>query len=426
MEQVYEPDWTTEERTRYTMGVADVLVDITEPGVEPSIQTAPLAFRPNVTGPDYVDGFTHQPAARGRAPGRPRAAHRPPDQAGARARAVLLPRDDRGDGPLLRGARLLRAGIARAGGPHRAARLARRRAWSAGTSAWCSTSATSRWRSRTSRPSLELLVAAGIPIFKLQEAAALWVPEVTEDAVRELERFTDTIYLSQTTERRDGELTRYLNLGDAIEAWQATPGGAREWRTHFHVPVFLDEIGGFRTTRSGIEAALRMHARTPLSDHLEIETYTWDVLPAHLKTGDIDEYVSREIEWVRDAAHRGRVGRHPTERPPSRPDEEQRAMTGRVCRARPSSSPGAGSGMGRAFALGLAREGATVGVLDLREEAAEAVCEELAGEGLQGDPARRRRQQARPGRSPPSTRSSSRPAASTCCSTTPASTSRCT
>jgi hypothetical protein len=43
-----------------------------------------------------------------------------------------------------------------------------------------------------------------------------------------------------------------------------------------------------------------MHAETPLSDHLEIETYTWDVLPAHLKTGDIDEYVSREIEWVRD------------------------------------------------------------------------------------------------------------------------------
>src|SRR5215218_6260633 len=54
MEQVYEPDWTTEERTRYTMDVADVLVDITEPGVEPSIQTAPLAFRPNVTGNEYV------------------------------------------------------------------------------------------------------------------------------------------------------------------------------------------------------------------------------------------------------------------------------------------------------------------------------------------------------------------------------------
>lgn len=47
---------------------------------------------------------------------------------------------------------------------------------------------------------------------------------------------------------------------------------------------------------------------------------------------------------------------------------------------------GAGSGMGRAFARGLAREGATVGVLDLREQSAKAVCDELAAEGLTGIP----------------------------------------
>jgi meso-butanediol dehydrogenase/(S,S)-butanediol dehydrogenase/diacetyl reductase len=47
---------------------------------------------------------------------------------------------------------------------------------------------------------------------------------------------------------------------------------------------------------------------------------------------------------------------------------------------------GSGSGMGRAFALNLAREGATVGVLDLREKAARSVCDELAGEGLEAIP----------------------------------------
>ena len=47
---------------------------------------------------------------------------------------------------------------------------------------------------------------------------------------------------------------------------------------------------------------------------------------------------------------------------------------------------GAGSGMGRVFALGLAREGATIGVLDLREQAASAVCDDLAAEGLTGIP----------------------------------------
>jgi hypothetical protein len=65
------------------------------------------------------------------------------------------------------------------------------------------------------------------------------------------------------------------------------------------VPVFLDDLGAFRSTRDAIEAALRVHKARPLTPQLEIETYTWDVLPAELKTGDIVEYVCREIEWVR-------------------------------------------------------------------------------------------------------------------------------
>jgi hypothetical protein len=66
------------------------------------------------------------------------------------------------------------------------------------------------------------------------------------------------------------------------------------------VPVFLTELGhGFGTTRFGLEQALAVHKKTPLSTHLEIETYTWDVLPDHLKTGDIVEYVTRELEWVK-------------------------------------------------------------------------------------------------------------------------------
>ena len=64
--------------------------------------------------------------------------------------------------------------------------------------------------------------------------------------------------------------------------------------------MFLDDLGAFDTTRSGIEDAMRLHAETPLSEHLEIEDYTWDVLPPHLKTGDIVDYVTRELEWVRD------------------------------------------------------------------------------------------------------------------------------
>ena len=146
--------------------------------------------------------------------------------------------------------------------------------------------------------SLQKLVDAGIPIFKLQEAAALHVPEVTQAAVDTLKRYAKTIYLTQTMEKRNGKLNRFLNLDDAIAAYEKDPG-PREWRTHIHVPVFLDDLGQFRTTRFAIDDALRFHKQRPLSRQLEIETYTWDMLPDSLKTGDIVEYVCREIDWVR-------------------------------------------------------------------------------------------------------------------------------
>ena len=146
--------------------------------------------------------------------------------------------------------------------------------------------------------SLQKLVDAGIPIFKLQEAAAVHVPVVTEEIVAALARYAETIYLTQTIEKRDGRFTRFLNLEDAFAAWNTDPG-PREWRTHIHVPVFLDDLGAFGTTRFAIEDALKFHKANPLSRQLEIETYTWDVLPENLKTGDIIDYVCREIEWVR-------------------------------------------------------------------------------------------------------------------------------
>jgi hypothetical protein len=146
--------------------------------------------------------------------------------------------------------------------------------------------------------SLQKLVNAGIPIFKLQEAAAVHIPDVNPKTITALEKYADTIYLTQTIEKKDGQFTKYLNLEDAFAAYEKDPG-PREWRTHIHVPVFLDDLGPFRTTRFAIEDALRFHKANPMSLQLEIETYTWDVLPDSLKTGDIVEYVCREIEWVK-------------------------------------------------------------------------------------------------------------------------------
>jgi hypothetical protein len=299
MERVYEPDWTSEERVVYTKNVADVLAQLTSPGTEPTIQTVPLAYRPKVSGESYVNGFTHNVL---------RVAAHLVDlerRTGRRIKLALEPEPFCYLETIEETARYFDERLYSRRSAEDLARLA-------GLPLSEAYGALRRHLGIVFDighqsvefddvpASLDLLSATGVPIFKLQEAAALWVPEVTEDSVRELERFTDTIYLSQTSELRDGTITRHLNLIDAIEAWRARPGGRREWRTHFHVPVFLDDLGPFRTTRFAIEQALQAHLTQPQSTHLEIETYTWDVLPAHLKTGDVIDYVVRELDWVLD------------------------------------------------------------------------------------------------------------------------------
>ncbi|RLV47965.1 hypothetical protein D9V37_17830 [Nocardioides mangrovicus] len=300
MERVYEPDWTTEERATYTCQVADVLADLTlragRPGLSPSIQTAPMAFAPKVGDEAYVSRFTSQVLRV--------VAHLADLEArtGVRVKLAIEPepacylettpqtiayferlRDPRSVAELARVARL----------PLSEAEGALRRylgvVFDMGHQAV---------GFEDVRASLIALTEAGVPVFKLQAAAALWVEDLDADVVPALREFTDTIYLSQTTLQQDGGRRSFLTLGEALDAYA---GDLRptELRTHFHVPVFLEEIGPFRTTRPAVQDALRLHRELPLSDHLEIETYTWDVLPEHLKTGSITDYVTRELEFVR-------------------------------------------------------------------------------------------------------------------------------
>jgi hypothetical protein len=297
-EQVYEPDWRSEERTEYTMNVADVLADVVDEGTAPSIQTAPLGFKPNVTGPEVVASYTENVLRV--------VAHLVglEQRTGRTVTLAIEPEPfcflETTDETVSYFEERLYSGEA-------AAALARL----AGIPVSQAHSAVRRHvgivydichqavEYESIRPSLQSLVAAGVPIFKLQEAAALHVPVVTEEAVEVLTPYASTIYLTQTLERtRDGGIRRFLGLDEALADWAKDPRPC-EWRVHIHVPVFLDDLGAFRTTRFAISEALALHRESPLSRQLEIETYTWDMLPADLKTGDIVEYVCRELEWVR-------------------------------------------------------------------------------------------------------------------------------
>ncbi len=297
-EQVYEPDWRGEDRTRYTMNVADILADCGGANVDPSIQSPPLGFKPRVTGPDVVESY----AANIR-----RLAvhlHKLRERTGRTVTLAVEPEPycflETTDETVhfftqvLRSERSLTLLGKDLGMSAEDARAVLRR--HIGTVYDICHQAV---EFENISASLQKLVDNDIPVFKLQEAAAVQVPKVTPAAVNELRRWAESVYLTQTIEQRNGKLTRFLNLEDAIAAWEKDPSGEREWRIHFHVPVFLETLSEhFRTTRFAIAEALAFHKARPLSAQLEIETYTWDVLPQHLKTGDIVDYVTLELQWV--------------------------------------------------------------------------------------------------------------------------------
>lgn len=296
--QVYEPDWRSDERAVYTMQVADILAEVGGEHVNPSIQSPPLGFKPNVTGPDVVAAYTRQVTRTiahmvqlERRTGRTVTLALEPEPycfLETTAEALDYFKDH------LYAQDNVTSLVTQTGLSRSDAEAALRKHLGMVYDI-CHQAV----EYEDISASLQALADAGIPVFKLQEAAALHMPNVTQATVDALKPFADTVYLTQTVERKDGELTRFLNLEDAFEAWENDPG-PREWRTHVHVPVFLDSIGSeFKTTRFAIADALAFHKKNKLSPQLEIETYTWDVLPDSMKTGDIVDYVQREIEWVK-------------------------------------------------------------------------------------------------------------------------------
>jgi hypothetical protein len=280
------------------MQVADILAEVCTPDIDPTIQSPPLGFKPNVTGPDVVDEFTRQVIRV--------VAHlvKLRKESGRKVRLALEPEPYcfletteealKYFGDHLYAKKSVLA-LSQATGLSSAAAEDALRDHLGMVYDICHQAV----EFEDIGQSLQALADAGVPVFKLQEAAAVQVPQVGPEQIEALRRFADTVYLTQTVERRGDRISRFLNLEDAFEAYERDPGGQREWRIHFHVPVFLEDLGDFRTTRFAIEDALRFHKAHKLSPHLEIETYTWDVLPEHLKTGDIVDYVEMELDWVR-------------------------------------------------------------------------------------------------------------------------------
>ena len=147
---------------------------------------------------------------------------------------------------------------------------------------------------------LARLRAAGIRIGRIQLSSALKVnlsanPSESAAVEARLEPFADSTYLHQVIEQQGLDLRRFSDLEIALRSPAAS--APRQWRIHFHVPLFTAEYDGLGSTQADVSTVLQEVRRADVTRHLEIETYTWSVLPQGLKV-EIADSIAREYEWV--------------------------------------------------------------------------------------------------------------------------------
>ena len=142
----------------------------------------------------------------------------------------------------------------------------------------------------------------GIQVGKIQISAALKATIPAEETLRnavmdEFKMYNESTYLHQVIARKtDGEIIRYRDLPEAFA--DAHHPQVEEWRAHFHVPIFAEDFGRLESTQSDIVEVLKLQQSVNFTQHLEVETYTWEVLPNPLKL-PLRESIERELLWVK-------------------------------------------------------------------------------------------------------------------------------
>ena len=283
-EQVYTPDWTTRERVEYTNRLFDLLDQIVPDGVEGSVSTVPVSFkafklddrrvratRANLWNcVDHLEQLARRTGKKfhlGLEP-EPLCFLETSDEAVAFFEQLRAdrPGDLRLDEHLGINYDCCHLGV----------------------------------EFESPSEAIGHLRRSGIRVSKIHLSNALKVhptPEVREA----LKSFADDIYFHQTIERLpDGEIIRYTDLDEAL----ATPltrqaQFAVEWRIHFHIPLHSRPTPLFDTTSDHILGVMDLLKANPnLCSHIEMETYTWEVLPPELKNRNVVDQLVAEYEWT--------------------------------------------------------------------------------------------------------------------------------
>ena len=296
-EDVYLPDWRDRERVAFTANSAAVLAGILPDGIEGSISTVPGAFKPNGRSSEAVAAMARNLMMAvadlvdlKRRTGKHIALALEPEP------CCLLETTDESiaffEGALLKPETLDMLGGITGVGRSEAEILLRRHL------GICYDVCHGSVEYEDTVAALDRLLAAGIAIPKIQLSAAMRIPAMTKGLIDAVMRYNDGVYLHQSIVRSGDNLSRHVDLPDAVTAFGKGQADG-EWRIHCHVPVFLADLGEISSTRSDLVATLAALRQRTRSSHLEVETYTWDVLPDNIRTGSKSADIAREIAFCR-------------------------------------------------------------------------------------------------------------------------------
>ncbi len=267
---VYWPNWADRDRREYTLGLARLLARLLPEDVtEGSISTLPLGWR---------EGWTAgaQATALGALAELAAALERLHDETGKRIRLALEPEPGCTVETVGQAVEVL-AGLA----PD----------WIGVCLDACHLAV------QFEDPAATVAALQGVPIVKAQVSSALRVDDPGSAAGRELlARFDEPRFLHQVRERVNAHVEGTDDLPEALGG--ALPG-AHEWRVHFHVPVHAAE----HTTQDELSATLAALSGgpQPLTQHFEVETYTWSVMADAPRDDDgLVAGLASELEWTRD------------------------------------------------------------------------------------------------------------------------------
>ena len=150
--------------------------------------------------------------------------------------------------------------------------------------------------------SIRRIDAAGISINKVHITCAIHIDNPGEniEGRKALARYVEPRYLHQTlAKKRTGEIARQVDLTESLALDPpAEFHEAEAWRIHFHVPVNAEQLGPLGTTRNELKQALAAVRALDSAPHLEVETYTWEVLPGG-SSSPLVEGLTRELSATR-------------------------------------------------------------------------------------------------------------------------------